>query len=97
MNEFESKLIGHLEKQESTWFHFEGREVESIKSMIKQSKLNMPDCLVSVEFEKKERHLEGLYGDVDVLIISTEYSGKIGSDEAAHEYLTTLSKSCKER
>jgi ketohexokinase len=67
-----------LELQSFDWLHFEGRNVESLRAMLRWSRERYPSIPCSLEIEKPRTGIEDLFGMAQVLLFSQAYATCLG-------------------
>ncbi|MFA5530063.1 MAG: PfkB family carbohydrate kinase [Thiohalomonadaceae bacterium] len=65
------------------WIHFEGRNLDEVRHMLRDSRTREPHVRLSLEAEKPRPGMEALFADVDVVLFSRVYARHHGFEEAA--------------
>ncbi|CAK3743979.1 pfkB family kinase [Lecanosticta acicola] len=79
--EFKEKIAKLDDKR--TWFHFEGREVDTSIQCLKWLKQEYPDCTRSVEVEKPNRPgLDKMAEEADIVFFSKTWAEAAGYSDA---------------
>jgi ketohexokinase len=72
-----------LDLQSFDWLHFEGRNVESLRTMLHWSRVRYPSIPCSLEIEKPRSGIEDLFGLAQVLLFSQTYAASRGYADPA--------------
>ena len=87
--EYPATAFARLPLEDFDWIHFEGRAVDQLEIMLKDSRARSP-APVSLEVEKPRPGIEALFGQADLLMFSRDYvRARGGQDPAA--FLAALS------
>lgn len=65
------------------WIHFEGRNLDEVQPMLRDSRTRAPQARLSLEAEKPRPGMEALFADVDVVLFSRVYARHHGFEDAA--------------
>lgn len=83
LSEFKERISRLAEDEKRTWFHFEGREVETSTQCLQWLKSEYPGCVRSVEVEKPNRPgLENMALEADVVFFSKTWAEAAGFSDA---------------
>lgn len=82
-SEFKEKISRLTKDEKRTWFHFEGREVETSIQCLQWLKSEYPECVRSVEVEKPNRPgLDRMAQEADVVFFSKTWAEAAGFSDA---------------
>jgi ketohexokinase len=80
--EYPAERFAHIDLTGFDWLHFEGRNLEEVREMMKRARRTGRALTISLEAEKPRPGMETLFPEVDVLLFSRVYARHHGFDTA---------------
>jgi ketohexokinase len=81
--EYAASAFAAIPLGEYDWFHFEGRNLSQLPTMLAHLHQLRIDQPISLEIEKARPGIESLFGYADVLLFARAYAGARGCDQAS--------------
>ena len=89
--EYQASDFARIDLNLFDWLHFEGRNIEQIRSMLQRARREQPNLICSLEVEKQREGIEELFPLVDMLMFSKDYVLRKGWHDATH-FLQAMGK-----
>ena len=64
------------------WIHFEARAIEDTAAMVRLSKKQHPEKIISIEIEKPRENLSDIFNLADLYLFSKAYANNLGFNDA---------------